>query len=94
MTEHQAELWERAAFGKQVELFWGSQIGIYLQNRARECYTAGISELKAVDPMDAKAVMAAQNKVWQAEQFERWLSEAVLDGAKALELLEGESDAD
>jgi hypothetical protein len=92
MTLHEEEWWQRATFGKQVELFWGSQIGIYLQNRARECYTAGIAELKSVNPADASAVMAAQNKVWQAEQFERWLSEAVLDGAKALELLEGESD--
>lgn len=84
------ELLERAQFGKQVELFWGSRIGEYLQTRAREVYTAAIQELKAVDPTDYRAVIKAQSDVWKAEMFEKWLSEAVLDGLKALEILDGE----
>lgn len=87
------ELLERAGFGKEVELFWGSGIGQYLRNRAQECYTTAIKELKSVDPTDPRAVMKAQNEVRVAEMFEEWLTEAVIDGIKALELLEGdESD--
>lgn len=85
------ELLDRAAFGRQVELFWGSPIGGYLRERARTCYSDAIQALKSVDPTDARAVIRAQADVWKAEEFERWLSEAVLDGLKALELLEGEN---
>lgn len=87
------ELLERAAFGRQVELFWGSAVGGYLRERARTCYSDAIQELKSVDPTDTRAVMRAQANVWKAEEFERWLSEAVLDGLKALDLLEG-NDSD
>jgi hypothetical protein len=85
------ELLDRAVFGRQVELFWGSGIGQYLRNRAQECYSDAIKELKAVDPTDARAVIKAQNEVRVAEMFEEWLSQAVIDGVKALELLEGET---
>lgn len=85
------ELLERAGFGKEVELFWGSGIGQYLRNRAQECYSEAIESLKKVDATDIRAVMKAQNEVRVAEMFEQWLSQAVLDGLKSLELLEGES---
>jgi hypothetical protein len=85
------ELLERASFGRQVEIFWGSDIGQYLRNRAQECYSAAIEELKSVDPTDSRAVMKAQNEVRVAQVFESWLTEAVVDGVKALELLEGDS---
>jgi hypothetical protein len=84
------ELLERAGFGKEVELFWGSGIGQYLRNRAQECYSEAIQSLKSVDPTDTRAVIKAQNEVRVAEMFEQWLSQAVLDGLKALELLQGE----
>jgi hypothetical protein len=84
------ELFERAGFGKEVELFWGSGVGQYLRNRAQECYSEAIQSLKSVDPTDTRAVMKAQNEARVAEMFEQWLSQAVLDGLKALELLEGE----
>ena len=85
------ELLERAGFGREVELFWGSGVGQYLRNRAQECYTEAIQALKSVDPTDPRAVMKAQNDVRVAEMFEQWLTEAVTDGLKALELLDGES---
>lgn len=87
--EVKLELLERIAFGQQVELFWSSRIGGYLQSRARSMYTAAIQDLKAVDPTDAKSVMRLQNQVWLAEEFERWLTEAMMDGMKSLEILEG-----
>jgi hypothetical protein len=86
------ELLERAAFGKQVENFWGSRIGGYLRIRAQECYTAAIQELKSCDPTDTRLVQRLQGQVKVAEDFEQWLSEAVIDGIKSLEILEGNED--
>lgn len=86
------ELLERAGFGKQVELFWGSRIGGYLQSRAQVCYTDAIQELKTCDPQNWTKVQDLQNKIWIAERFEQWLSEAVQDGIKSLEILNGEEE--
>ena len=86
------ELLQRAQFGREVELFWGSRIGQYLQDRAKECYTAAIQELEVVDPTDAKKIARIQADIFKAKSFETWLSEVVMDGLKSLELLEGEHD--
>jgi hypothetical protein len=87
------ELLERAQFGRQVELFWGSQLGGYLRNRAQDMYTTALEELKNCDPTDSRKVMKFQNDVKVAEYFETWLSEAVIDGAKSLELLEDDDES-
>lgn len=88
MSLESEELYARAAFGQQAQQFWSSQLGEYLQGRARECYTAAIRELKICDPTDAKRVSRLQGEVWRAESFEDWLSEAILDGLKSLDLIE------
>jgi hypothetical protein len=85
-----AELIERAGFGKQVEAFWGSRIGQYLEGRAQDLYVEAIDRLRNVDPTDVKAVMNAQNDAWKAESFKSWLSEAVTDGLKSLDLIDQE----
>jgi len=82
------ELYARAAFGRQVELFWASAVGEYLRNRAQECYTNAVDALKNVDPTDVKKIVRAQGDVWKAETLERWMSEAIMDGLKALDLIE------
>jgi hypothetical protein len=86
------ELLDRAQFGRQIELFWGSRLGEYLLARVREEYVEALTKLKTCDPADSKLVMKLQGEAWRAESFEQWLSQAVIDGAKALELLEGEDD--
>lgn len=84
------ELLDRAQFGKQVELFWGSRVGEYLRARLHEVYTVAIQELKTVDPTDTKRIRELQNDIFKAESFEQWLSQAVTDGLKSLEILEGD----
>lgn len=86
------ELLERAAFGQNVQSFWDSDVGSYLRNRAREVYTTALEGLKSVDPMDYKKVATLQAEVFKGESFERWLSEAILDGLKALDLIEGDDE--
>lgn len=84
------ELLDRAQFGKQVELFWSSRVGEYLRARLQEVYTAAIQELKTVDPTDTKRIRELQNDIFKAESFELWLSQAVTDGLKSLDILEGD----
>ena len=87
------ELYARAAFGKQVELFWSSAVGAYLRARAQEVYNAAIAELKSCDPTDTKKIVKLQSDIFKAEALETWLSEAILDGIKALDLIDsGEED--
>jgi hypothetical protein len=85
------ELMQRAQFGREVELFWGSRIGQYLRERATECYTSAIQELETVDPTDVKRIIKLQSDIFKAKSFDTWLSEVVTDGLKSLDLLEGES---
>lgn len=82
------ELYRRAAFGKQVEAFWDSQIGQYLQGVAREKYATALKELRTCDPTDAAKVMRAQGEAWAAEHFEIWLSDAITDGLKSIDLID------
>ena len=91
-ANQEQELYDRAAFGKQIEQFWGSPIGNYLQSRARECYTAGVLGLKSCDPTDWRVVQGFQNQIAKSEDFEKWLSDGVADGLKALEILEGNDE--
>lgn len=89
------ELFDRAGFGKQADLFWSSRLGAYLRERASEVYTTAIAELKICDPSDSKKILRLQGDIWKSEQFNVWLSEAILDGIKALDLIEsGDSDDD
>ena len=87
-----SELYARASFGQQVQSFWDSDVGGYLRTRAQECYTAAIRELKSCDPADWKKVARLQGEVWRSESFEDWLSEAIMDGLKSLDLLESHED--
>ena len=88
------DLYARAAFGKQVELFWASSVGEYLRGRARECYTTAVRQLKSCDPTDAKLVMRCQGDIWKTESLEDWMSAAILDGLKALDLIEHPEEED
>lgn len=83
-----------AAFGRQVDEFWSSDIGKYLHLHASTCYSSAIEELKKVKPTDSAAIMAAQGKCWQAENFILWIEEAIARGLEALNLLEGNTDDD
>lgn len=92
MDEQTQELLQRAEFGRQVELFWGSRIGGYLRDRLAEVYTSAVEELKKVDPEDSKRIRHLQNEIYKASSVEQWLSDAVLDGLKSLEILEGNDE--
>jgi hypothetical protein len=81
--EDDAVLLQRAVFGKQVENFWASDVGRYLQTKAQERYNAAIDQLRDVDPEDAKEIRRIQNEIKFSECFVGWLNEALREGLEA-----------
>lgn len=78
-----------AVFGKQVELFWDSQIGQYLLERSLREYNSAISGLKTCNPTDIGTFTKLQSQLIRAEEFHDWLSQAIEDGLRAKNILEG-----
>lgn len=76
-----------AAFGRQVELFLESDIGVFIVKQAEKQIEDAICDLKAIDPYDNRGVQKAQNKVKVAESILEWLGDAVRAGHQAIEEL-------
>jgi len=93
MTEMLPKDLETAVFGKQVDLFWDSEIGQYLLGHALREYNTSLETLKSCDPSDSKTVARLQGEIWRAESFRDWLSRAIEDGIRATNILEGIDDA-
>lgn len=85
---------KRAIFGKEVEQFWDSDIGKYLQHRATRCYSSAIEKLKSANATDTAAIVQAQKEAWQAEQFIQWMTQAIEEGLESLGIVQGKDDAD
>jgi hypothetical protein len=90
VTEENEALYRKAAFGKIIEDFQSSDIGIYLIRRAESEAEQAIEKLKTCDPKDGKVVQSLQNEVWKAESFQKWLADAILDGLQAHNMIDNE----
>ena len=86
-NENRDLLLRRAAFGQQVEAFWTSDIGGYLIARIESGLEASFDQLKVCDPKDGRIVQALQNEIWKAETLKQWLTDAVVDGLAAVNIL-------
>ncbi len=76
-----------AVFGKQVEQFLDSDIGVYLLQCAKTQSDEAVERLKDVDPQDWKAVMGLQWRIHEAEHIIQWLGDAIRAGLQATEHL-------
>lgn len=83
--DHQpvSEVMRLIEFGLDAQRFMGSQIGRYLTARANLDIEAAREALETVDPTDAKAVQAQQNRAAVARNFLQWMGEAVTEGEQA-----------
>lgn len=81
-------LFRRAAFGRIVDDFMSSDIGRYLVARAKDEADTKTMALKNIDASDANMIRKLQAEIWRAETIEKWLVDAVGDGAQAENLLE------
>jgi len=81
---------KQAVFGEVASNFIRSEMGVYLVKRAEDEVEKAVEELKRVNARDGKAVEDIQNRIWKAESFQQWLADAVIEGAEALKILDGE----
>jgi hypothetical protein len=77
-----------AVFGKEVEIFFNTNLGAYLVQCADVEIEKGTSALKVVEPSDTEAVRKAQNQVRIGEMFKQWIEDAVRAGLQAQTILE------
>ena len=95
MTQNQndnADLMASAVLGQQISSFLNSDVGRYLQTRAKRVYNTAVEQFKRVDPADTNAVRTIQSDMWKAEAFEGWLTQGIQEGLTALGILEGLDD--
>ncbi len=82
---------EQAVFGREVRFFLqNDRIGRWIVNRAAQEVQDQLLLLKDAAPEDATAIRTIQTKIRVAESVVEWLLEAVDDGDRATEVLEGE----
>lgn len=77
------ELVAEVAVGLDAEAFIDSTTGRLLVGRARAVAEAATEQLKSCDPHDWKLVQKLQCEIRQAENFELWLRDAILNGRNA-----------
>jgi len=92
MSEDSQVLMAEAILGEDAEKFLKSDIGEYLTGRIEQDIEDAKAGLVDVDPMDSVAVMKLQNDIKRAESIKQYLSEIVVAGRNAYELLHGNED--
>lgn len=84
------ELRAQAIIGDDAESFVGSELGRTILGMAKQEVEAAAMEFKDADLGDAPKVRALQMRIWRATQFESWLTELIMKGREALEVLKHE----
>ena len=91
-TKETEVLLDVAVLGKQIDNFLQSDVGKYLLGHIDNDIKSAYKDLRDTSPTDTKAIMEAQNKVIRAESIKGWLSNAVIAGLKATQVLESRED--
>lgn len=76
-----------ATFGAQVEQFLQSDIGDYLLKQAVRDEQEAMAQLVTVLPWRRRRIQTLQNQVATAQNFQRWLGDAISAGHAAMEQL-------
>jgi hypothetical protein len=91
--DHNDPLVKDAVFGKQVEDFLHSDVGDYLLAQARREGAEALEKLKVVEPNAEQDIRALQSIIARSDSFQTWLGQAVEDGLRATNQLDGEEDS-
>jgi hypothetical protein len=89
MENDDKELWDKAVFGRQVEEFICSDIGKYLMARAEKDWSEAVLRLRDCPP---EQLLKYQADMKRAESIRFWLSSAVEEGLRALNLIQEKED--
>jgi len=68
------------ALAKQVELFFASELGQYIEELAEEEVMSAGDRLATVDPTDVKEIMKLQNIISRHICFKQWMMNLVMQG--------------
>lgn len=79
-----------AVFGRRVEDFLESDIGVYLVAQAEEEYEDAVRQLLTVAWWRRRRIQALQNQANQAAKFQKYLALAVQAGHQAIQIIENE----
>lgn len=72
-----------AVVGHQAKEFLESDVGQALLARAELEASDAMTELKGIAPDRVEDIRTLQNRIWRAENFERWLVDLISDGQQA-----------
>lgn len=79
------------ALGRQVEQFFASDLGQYIEEMAYQEVEEASDKLAIVDPHDVKEIQRLQNIIARHTSFKQWMVNLVAQGDLAYqEYLEGE----
>jgi hypothetical protein len=79
---------ELARFGREVEMFLDSPIGVFMMQRAVTTSEDATTELvKSAHTLDKDKIRDLQTLIAFGDSFRGWLTEAVMQGHAAIELL-------
>lgn len=73
----------RIELGMDAQAFLKSELGRYLLQRSDQDVVEGLRDLRAADPTDTRAVIAAQTKCDVAERWLKWFIDAINTGKNA-----------
>lgn len=83
MNEERDAILELAVFGREVDNFLSSSVGVYLNQKITEEVNRAMNALRTVDPANAGAVAAAQARATVFSDISNWLMQAIAAGQQA-----------
>jgi|APGre2960657404_1045060.scaffolds.fasta_scaffold122632_1 hypothetical protein len=87
MTEDERDLTQKRDLGEAFIKFLRSKHGKHVSATIEARRTAALEALVKVNPEDAEAIRATQNKVLVYDEFFQILTDAVTEGAQAAQIL-------
>ncbi|MBA0086145.1 MAG: hypothetical protein HRJ53_14250 [Acidobacteria bacterium Pan2503] len=94
MSEEQDALLELAVFGREVDHFLSTPVGLYLNQKITEEVNRAMNALRTVDPASAGAVAAAQARALVYSDIANWLRQAIAAGLQAETVLQEPDDGE
>ena len=94
MSEERDALLELAIFGREVDNFLSTPVGIYLNQKITEEFTRAMNALRSANPASAGEVAAAQARATVYSDIANWLRQAIAAGLQAETVLQEPDDGD
>jgi hypothetical protein len=73
----------------RAEEFFNTDLGRYILGRSRQEASEAMDRLRYVQPEDAAAIRKYQMEIKIAEAAVTWLSEVIIQGRQALQIIDG-----